>query len=55
LSGLDFTEHGSNAYELKDTVLESNAAPSPFGTDLVERLNSIGTGNVSNVDQRNTI
>jgi ammonium transporter, Amt family len=55
LSGLDFTEHGSNAYELKDTVLESNASPSPFGTDLVERLNSISTSKMSKVDQRNTV
>ncbi|BCB03000.1 ammonium transporter [Bacillus sp. KH172YL63] len=57
LSGLDFTEHGSNAYELKDTVLESNvSSSSPFGTDLVQRLNSIGTGKMSEpVNQRNTI
>lgn len=56
LSGLDFTEHGSNAYELKDTVLESNvSSASPFGSDLVERLNSIGTGNVNDMNQRNTI
>jgi ammonium transporter, Amt family len=57
LSGLDFTEHGSNAYELKDTVLESNvSSSSPFGSDLVDRLNSIGTGKVSEtINQRNTI
>ncbi|MCA1056778.1 ammonium transporter [Rossellomorea aquimaris] len=55
LSGLDFTEHGSNAYELKDTVLESNASPSPFGTDLVERLNSIGTGAISNTEESKTV
>lgn len=57
LSGLDFTEHGSNAYELKDTVLESNvSSASPFGSDLVDRLNSIGTGKVNDtMNQRNTI
>ncbi len=53
LSGLDFTEHGSNAYELKDTVLESNVASSSiFGTDLAERLNSVGKLPIKN---RNTI
>lgn len=56
LSGLDFAEHGSNAYELKDTVLEPDVSSSPFGSDLVERLNSIGTPSTEEpLKQRNSI
>jgi len=56
LSGLDFAEHGSNAYELKDTFLEPDVASSPFGSDLVERLNSIGTpSSEESLKHRNSI
>ncbi|MGY3718738.1 ammonium transporter [Sutcliffiella cohnii] len=45
ISGLDFAEHGSSAYELKESLLsdQQSEPSSEFGTGLVHRLNSIGT------------
>ncbi|WP_335870046.1 ammonium transporter [Bacillus sp. 2205SS5-2] len=42
IAGLDFTEHGSSAYELRETIFDSKSTSiTPFGSDLVERLNGI--------------
>lgn len=45
LAGLDFAEHGSNAYELKETLLSGGAAASvgegDIATGLAFRLNSL--------------
>ncbi|MFC4322332.1 ammonium transporter [Litchfieldia salsa] len=46
ISGLDFAEHGSSAYEFRDSILtENNPTPSgtDFGSGLVQRLDSLGT------------
>ncbi|ASN06457.1 ammonium transporter [Virgibacillus necropolis] len=45
IAGLDFAEHGSNAYELKETLLTSETEPlygKSIGSDLATRLNSLG-------------
>ena len=46
IAGLDFAEHGSSAYEFRDSILTNNS-PSPstneFGSGLVQRLDSLGT------------
>ncbi|RLQ97231.1 ammonium transporter [Falsibacillus albus] len=50
ISGLDFAEHGSNAYSLREAILPdlSESAGSPtFGKDLVERLNSLSVSEVN--------
>ncbi|WLR42914.1 ammonium transporter [Bacillus carboniphilus] len=42
IQGLDFAEHGSSAYELRDTFLSDNAQTSVgIGNGLVERLNNL--------------
>lgn len=45
ISGLDFAEHGSSAYEFRESILtENNPTDAPeFGTGLVQRLNSLGS------------
>ncbi|WP_078381473.1 ammonium transporter [Sutcliffiella halmapala] len=44
IAGLDFAEHGSSAYELKESVFSDNNSSTPeFGTGLVHRLNNLGT------------
>ncbi|MFZ3577938.1 ammonium transporter [Virgibacillus sp. DJP39] len=51
ISGLDFAEHGSNAYELKETLLTSETEPlhgKAVGSDLATRLNSLGSTRVEN-------
>ncbi|QFT88331.1 Ammonium transporter NrgA [Bacillus sp. THAF10] len=42
ISGLDFAEHGSAAYELKESVFQDNNSAPEFGTGLVHRLNNLG-------------
>ncbi|MCA1031008.1 ammonium transporter [Bacillus timonensis] len=43
ISGLDFIEHGSAAYEFRESYLtKTNETSSEFGTELVDRLNSLG-------------
>ncbi|MBM7702624.1 ammonium transporter [Metabacillus iocasae] len=51
ISGLDFAEHGSAAYELRENLLsQGNSDPSPeFGLGLIDRLNNVG--NVSKAKQ----
>jgi Amt family ammonium transporter len=47
LAGLDFSEHGTNAYELKETVLEQGATGAlstlsrDYGGHLADRLNQL--------------
>nr|WP_204552928.1 ammonium transporter [Bacillus ectoiniformans] len=42
VAGLDFAEHGSNAYEFKDLLLTGESAPpQSFGEGLVHRLNNL--------------
>ncbi|WP_339149601.1 MULTISPECIES: ammonium transporter [unclassified Sutcliffiella] len=43
ISGLDFAEHGSAAYELRESVFSDNSSAPEFGTGLVHRLNNLGT------------
>ncbi len=46
IAGLDFTEHGSNAYSFKDNLLEGEETAAPKSLGLAERLNNnipIGT------------
>ncbi|MFS0672007.1 ammonium transporter [Ornithinibacillus sp. 179-J 7C1 HS] len=46
INGLDFAEHGSNAYDFKDTLLTNDDLESPsVGLALADRLNSIPVGN----------
>jgi len=42
ISGLDFAEHGSSAYELRESVFSDNSSVPEFGTGLVHRLNNLG-------------
>ncbi|MGD6775970.1 ammonium transporter [Sutcliffiella horikoshii] len=42
ISGLDFAEHGSSAYELRESVFSDNSSAPEFGTGLVHRLNNLG-------------
>ncbi|MEI5906499.1 ammonium transporter [Bacillus spongiae] len=49
IAGLDFAEHGSSAYELNETIFDSKSTPTaPFGKDLVERLNGLGSSETVN-------
>ncbi|MCM3616907.1 ammonium transporter [Sutcliffiella horikoshii] len=41
ISGLDFVEHGSAAYELRESVFSDNSSAPEFGTGLVHRLNNL--------------
>ncbi|KMJ57851.1 ammonium transporter [Bacillus sp. LL01] len=43
ISGLDFAEHGSSAYELRESVFSDNSSAPEFGTGLVHRLNNLGS------------
>ncbi|QPC46040.1 ammonium transporter [Mangrovibacillus cuniculi] len=46
LTGLDFSEHGSNAYELRDSILSdfsSYESFDGFNSTLATRLNTLGT------------
>ncbi|WP_339215871.1 ammonium transporter [Ornithinibacillus sp. FSL M8-0202] len=46
IAGLDFAEHGSNAYDFKDTLLTNDEIESPnVGLALADRLNNIPAGN----------
>ncbi|WP_420167094.1 ammonium transporter [Bacillus coahuilensis] len=48
IAGLDFAEHGSNAYELRDTIFSTHSSISPeFGSELVEKLNGLPNGKAS--------
>ncbi|WP_223700728.1 ammonium transporter [Sutcliffiella deserti] len=42
IAGLDFAEHGSSAYELRESLYSDNSSTPEFGTGLVHRLDSIG-------------
>ncbi|WP_047985901.1 ammonium transporter [Ornithinibacillus californiensis] len=45
IAGLDFSEHGSNAYDFKDTLLSGNEIDLPHTRlGLADRLNSIPVG-----------
>jgi ammonium transporter, Amt family len=46
LAGLDFAEHGSHAYELKDIMINvpSRTNSQPIGSSLIERLNNLPNG-----------
>ncbi len=44
IAGLDFAEHGSNAYELKETLLTDEALPLKNGLGLADRLNNLSVG-----------
>ncbi|MDL4841103.1 ammonium transporter [Aquibacillus rhizosphaerae] len=41
ISGLDFAEHGSNAYELKETLLTNETTPVEGKLALADRLNNL--------------
>ncbi|MRX73501.1 ammonium transporter [Bacillus lacus] len=43
IAGLDFAEHGSSAYELRESYLSQGAGSSnkDFGSDLIDRLNNL--------------
>ncbi len=43
ISGLDFAEHGSSAYELRESVFSDNRSTPEFGNGLVHRLNNLGS------------
>ncbi|SET15554.1 ammonium transporter [Oceanobacillus limi] len=43
IAGLDFAEHGSNAYEFKDSVLTNDDAEPTAGLALADRLNNLST------------
>jgi len=44
LTGLDYAEHGSNAYEFKESLTSSSSAQTGNAPgDLVERLNQLST------------
>ncbi|WP_067729577.1 ammonium transporter [Oceanobacillus damuensis] len=48
VAGLDFIEHGSNAYNFKDSLLNGETETRPRSLDLAERLNkNIPIGEVS--------
>ena len=47
ISGLDFAEHGSSAYEFKDTLLTKEAASKIAEFGLADRLNSLPESKVS--------
>lgn len=44
IAGLDFSEHGSSAYELRESTLSETYLDQPivFGNGLVDRLNQLG-------------
>ncbi|CAG9623473.1 ammonium transporter [Sutcliffiella rhizosphaerae] len=42
ITGLDFSEHGSSAYEFKETLFSDNSSTPEFGTGLVHRLDNLG-------------
>ncbi len=50
IAGLDFTEHGSSAYELRESILSevNEEFPTSFGNGLVNRLNQLGTPSRTN-------
>lgn len=51
ISGLDFAEHGSSAYELRESILSeqyTDASPE-FGTGLIKRLNNLGSAKTKQV------
>lgn len=41
IAGLDFTEHGSNAYEFKEAFFSTDEEPFSHGLRLAERLNNL--------------
>ncbi len=45
IAGLDFAEHGSSAYEFRDSILTDSSpkVATDFGSGLVQRLDSLGT------------
>ncbi|SFB31055.1 ammonium transporter, Amt family [Lentibacillus halodurans] len=45
IAGLDFTEHGSNAYELKEVILSNNQETVDGKLALADRLNSLSGSN----------
>ncbi|MCC2252619.1 ammonium transporter [Virgibacillus sp. AGTR] len=45
LAGLDFTEHGSNAYELKESLISENDESIGYNLGLADRLNNLSMGN----------
>jgi Amt family ammonium transporter len=53
ISGLDYAEHGSSAYEYKESYIEQGDVDvsSAFGTDLVSRLNNLKPGPSSKTEQ----
>ncbi|QHZ46186.1 ammonium transporter [Bacillus sp. NSP9.1] len=53
ISGLDYAEHGSSAYEYKESFIDQGDAEitSDFGTDLVSRLNNLKPGHSSKTEQ----
>ncbi|MDQ0162389.1 ammonium transporter [Aeribacillus alveayuensis] len=50
IQGLDFAEHGSSAYELRESYLSQNTEQSnnSFGAGLIERLNNLHASAKSN-------
>jgi len=55
LTGLDYAEHGSNAYEFKESLTSSSSAQAGNAPgDLVERLNQLGTS-VQKTKTRKTV
>ena len=53
ISGLDYAEHGSSAYEYKESYIDQDDVDvsSAFGTDLVSRLNNLKPGPSSKTEQ----
>ncbi|WP_227395787.1 ammonium transporter [Jeotgalibacillus aurantiacus] len=55
LAGLDYSEHGSNAYEFKESLMSSSSPQTANATgNLVERLNQLGT-TVKQPETRKTV
>ncbi|MUK90577.1 ammonium transporter [Ornithinibacillus sp. L9] len=44
VAGLDFAEHGSNAYDFKDTLLTNDDTDTATGLALADRLNNLPVG-----------
>ncbi|MFD2045351.1 ammonium transporter [Ornithinibacillus salinisoli] len=50
IAGLDFAEHGSNAYDFKDTLLTNDDTDASTGLALADRLNNISVGKNVNTE-----